>query len=84
MQPNDEPERIRLIKRIRQCDAQKRQVIPVCQRAGEQAEEMTERVKTTALKYTNFPAIPLDVVQVTLLMFYGIYLLRGWKNSAEA
>lgn len=32
-----------------------------------------------ALKYTNFPAIPLDVVQVTLLMFYGIYLLRGWK-----
>lgn len=34
-----------------------------------------------ALKYTNFPVIPLDVVQVTLLMFYGIYLLRGWKNS---
>ena len=33
-----------------------------------------------ALKYTNFPAIPLDVVQVTLLMVYGIYLLRGWKN----
>ena len=33
-----------------------------------------------ALKYTNFPAIPLDVVQVTLLMIYGIYLLRGWKN----
>jgi uncharacterized protein len=33
-----------------------------------------------ALKYTNFPAIPLDVVQVTLLMLYGIYLLRGWKN----
>ena len=32
-----------------------------------------------ALKYTNFPAIPLDVVQVTLLMIYGIYLLRGWK-----
>ncbi|MEZ4869503.1 MAG: CPBP family intramembrane glutamic endopeptidase [Caldilineaceae bacterium] len=29
-----------------------------------------------ALKYTNFPAIPLDVVQVTLLMLYGIYLLR--------
>jgi uncharacterized protein len=25
-----------------------------------------------ALKYTNFPAIPLDVVQVTLLMIYGI------------
>jgi membrane protease YdiL (CAAX protease family) len=33
-----------------------------------------------ALKYTNFPAIPLDVLQVTLLMIYGIYLLRGWKN----
>lgn len=32
-----------------------------------------------ALKYTNFPVIPLDVVQVTLLMIYGIYLLRGWK-----
>ncbi len=32
-----------------------------------------------ALKYTNFPAIPLDVVQVTLLMLYGVYLLRGWK-----
>ena len=28
------------------------------------------------LKYTNFPAIPLDVVQVTLLMIYGIYILR--------
>lgn len=37
-----------------------------------------------ALKYTNFPAIPLDVVQVTLLMIYGIYLLRGWKNPEEA
>lgn len=34
-----------------------------------------------ALKYTNFPAIPLDVVQVTLLMIYGIYLLKGWKES---
>jgi uncharacterized protein len=33
-----------------------------------------------ALKYTNFPAIPLDVVQVTLLMIYGIWLLRGWKD----
>ena len=33
-----------------------------------------------ALKYTNFPAIPLDVVQVTLLMLYGIWLLRGWKD----
>jgi len=32
-----------------------------------------------ALKYTNFPVIPLDVVQVTLLMLYGIYLLRTWK-----
>ena len=32
-----------------------------------------------ALKYTNFPAIPLDVVQVTLLMLYGIYLLRTMK-----
>lgn len=37
-----------------------------------------------ALKYTNFPAIPLDVVQVTLLMIYGIYLLRGWKNPEAA
>ncbi|MGB9753846.1 lysostaphin resistance A-like protein [Roseiflexus castenholzii] len=36
-----------------------------------------------ALKYTNFPAIPLDVVQVTLLMFYGIYLLRGYKEEAS-
>jgi membrane protease YdiL (CAAX protease family) len=34
-----------------------------------------------ALKYTNFPAIPLDVVQVTILMLYGIYLLRTWKSS---
>ncbi len=33
-----------------------------------------------ALKYTNFPAIPLDVIQVTLLMIYGIFLLRGWKE----
>lgn len=36
-----------------------------------------------ALKYTNFPAIPLDVVQVTLLMIYGIYILRGWKEPTE-
>ncbi len=36
-----------------------------------------------ALKYTNFPVIPLDVVQVTLLMIYGIYLLRGWKNPED-
>jgi uncharacterized protein len=35
------------------------------------------------LKYTNFPAIPLDVVQVTLLMLYGIYLLRDKKALAE-
>ncbi len=33
-----------------------------------------------ALKYTNFPAIPLDVVQVTLLMVYGVYLLRTWRD----
>jgi membrane protease YdiL (CAAX protease family) len=33
-----------------------------------------------ALNYTNFPSIPLDVVQVTLLMIYGIYLLRTWKT----
>jgi len=39
------------------------------------------RLHDLALKYTNFPAIPLDVVQVTLLMIYGIYLLRGWNNS---
>ena len=32
------------------------------------------------LKFTNFPAIPLDVVQVTLIMIYGIYLLRSWKK----
>lgn len=36
-----------------------------------------------ALKYTNFPVIPLDVVQVTLLMLYGIYLLRD-KKALEA
>lgn len=34
-----------------------------------------------ALRYTNFPAIPLDVVQVTLLMLYGIYLMRTWKPT---
>jgi uncharacterized protein len=34
------------------------------------------------LKYTQFPPIPLDVVQVTLLMIYGIYLLRTWKKPA--
>ena len=37
-----------------------------------------------ALKYTHFPAIPLDVVQVTLLMIYGIYLLRGWKAPEDS
>jgi uncharacterized protein len=36
-----------------------------------------------ALKYTNFPSIPLDVVQVTLLMFYGIYLLRDQRSLTE-
>ena len=36
-----------------------------------------------ALKYTNFPVIPMDVVQVTLLMIYGIYLLRGKKALTE-
>ncbi|MEZ4865249.1 MAG: CPBP family intramembrane glutamic endopeptidase [Caldilineaceae bacterium] len=35
-----------------------------------------------ALKYTNFPAIPLDVVQVTLLMLYGLYLMRDQKALA--
>jgi membrane protease YdiL (CAAX protease family) len=32
------------------------------------------------LKFTNFPAIPLDVVQVTLIMLYGVYILRTWKS----
>lgn len=32
------------------------------------------------LKFTNFPAIPLDVIQVTLIMLYGIYILRTWKS----
>lgn len=35
------------------------------------------------LKYTNFPPIPLDVVQVTLTMLYGIYILRTWKREGE-
>ena len=35
------------------------------------------------LKYTNFPAIPLDEIQVTLLMLYGIYLLRDKQTLAE-
>ena len=33
------------------------------------------------LKYTKFPPIPLDVVQVTLTMIYGIYILRSWKKQ---
>lgn len=33
------------------------------------------------LKYTNFPPIPLDVVQVTLTMLYGIYILRTWNEK---
>ena len=33
------------------------------------------------LHYTRFPSIALDVVQVTLLMFYGIYLLRGRAHN---
>ncbi len=35
------------------------------------------------LHYTNFPSILLDVVMVTLLMVYGIYLLRDQKAFAE-
>lgn len=34
-----------------------------------------------ALRYSNFPTIPLDVVQVTLLMIYGIYLLRDQTHT---
>lgn len=36
------------------------------------------------LQYSNFPVIPLDVVQVTLLMVYGIYILRTWKTPDRA
>lgn len=36
------------------------------------------------LQYSNFPVIPLDVVQVTLLMLYGIYILRTWKTPDRA
>ncbi|MCA9872074.1 MAG: CPBP family intramembrane metalloprotease [Anaerolineales bacterium] len=36
------------------------------------------------LKYTNFPPIPLDVVQVTLTMLWGIYILRTWKERETA
>jgi membrane protease YdiL (CAAX protease family) len=32
------------------------------------------------LQLTNLPAIPLDVAQVTLLLLYGIYLLRKHKD----
>lgn len=33
------------------------------------------------LKFTRLPAIPLDVVQVTILMIYGFYLLRNAKTA---
>ncbi len=36
-----------------------------------------------ALKYTNFPPIPLDVVQVTLLMLFGLWLMRD-KPALES
>lgn len=36
------------------------------------------------LKYTHFPPIPLDVVQVTLTMLYGVYLLRTWRKADTA
>jgi membrane protease YdiL (CAAX protease family) len=32
------------------------------------------------LQLTNLPAIPLDVAQVTVLLFIGIYLLRKHKQ----
>lgn len=32
------------------------------------------------LRYTQLPAIPLDVAQVTVLLFYGLYLLRNSKE----
>ena len=31
------------------------------------------------LKYTTFPPIPLDVVQVTILLIYGIFILYKWS-----
>ena len=40
-------------------------------------------VHDLVLHYTNFPSIPLDVVMVTLLMLYGIFLLRDQKAFAE-
>jgi membrane protease YdiL (CAAX protease family) len=36
------------------------------------------------LRYTNFPAIPLDVVQVTILLIYGIFILRRWREPQAA
>ena len=33
------------------------------------------------LKYTNFPPIPLDVVQVTILLIYGIFILYKWRAT---
>jgi membrane protease YdiL (CAAX protease family) len=34
------------------------------------------------LQYTRLPAIPLDVAQVTILMFYGFYLMRQPKKGS--
>ncbi len=36
-----------------------------------------------ALQYSNFPLIPLDVVQVTLLMIFGLWLMRD-KPALES
>lgn len=36
------------------------------------------------LKFTQLPAIPLDVAQVTILMIYGFYLLRTRKTLSGA
>lgn len=33
------------------------------------------------LHLSGFPTIPLDVVQDVILLIYGIYLLRGLRNS---
>jgi hypothetical protein len=33
------------------------------------------------LKFTRLPAIPLGVVQVTILMIYGFYILRTTKPA---
>ncbi|MCL4861944.1 MAG: CPBP family intramembrane metalloprotease [Caldilineaceae bacterium] len=35
------------------------------------------------LRYTQWPVIPLDVVQVTILLVYGLYLLRNWEGIQE-